>query len=202
MKIINFDGDKDAWLTARNGKITGTRLKDIINLRGTGKKKAFWEMIAERVAQPADGENPMERGLRLEEEAISHFEKETKKKVKRGLTLCVSDENENMAYSSDGIISESEDIEIKCLNSASHIEAIVTKEIPSEYDFQILQGFIVNPKLKKRHFIMYDPRVIAQPYVCFTINRKDKEADIDFYRKEQIKIIEEIEKITLSLTGF
>lgn len=201
MKVIKFETQEE-WMQARVGKITGTRLKDIINLRGTGKKKAFWEMIAERVAVPQDGENPMDRGLRLEDEALDRFEKETGKKVKRELTLCVSKEDENIAYSSDGIISPTEDVEVKCLNSASHIEALVTKEIPSEYDFQILQGFIVNPKLKKRHFVMYDPRVEAHPYICFVVNRKDKEADIEFYKTEQLKIIEEIEKITLELTGF
>lgn len=201
MKTLTFQ-NKEEWMEARERKITGTRLKDIISLRGNGKKKEFWVMVAERVALPADGENVMDRGLRLEDEAITMFEEMTDKKVKRGLTLCVSDENENMAYSSDGIINESEDIEIKCLNSASHIEALITDEIPSEYDFQILQGFIVNPKLKKRYFCFFDPRIPAKPFFYFTINRKEKEADIEFYKTEQLKIIKEVEDITLKLTGF
>lgn len=68
-QLLTFE-DRESWHEARAGKVTGTRLGGLISLRGNGYKKAFWEMIAEQVALPADGENVMDRGLRLEEDAI------------------------------------------------------------------------------------------------------------------------------------
>lgn len=201
MKTLKFE-DRETWMQARVGKITGTRLKDIIVLRGNTPKKGFYELIAERVAIPADDENPMDRGVRLEEEAISRFSKEEKKKVDTSLIMWVSEEDENIAISPDGVIGETGAVEVKCLNSASHIEAWLTQKLPSEYQFQSLQYFIVNSKLKYLYFIFYDPRIPNKDFFYLTINRKDIEEDIKKYKQEQLKVLAEVEKITLELTGF
>lgn len=201
MKIISFQ-DKEEWMKSRVGKITGSRLKDLINKRGTAPKKGFYELIAERVATRPDDESPMDRGARLEEEGMARFEKETGKKVDSSLVLWVSDENENIAISPDGFMGKLEAVEVKCLNSANHIEAWLTQKIPSEFDFQVLQYFIVNPKLKTLFFVFYDPRIPSKDFFYFEINRKDKEEDIKLYLSEQLRIIAEVEKITLELTGF
>ena len=73
MKTLKFE-DKESWEEARIGKITGTKLKDLISLKGS-VKKGFWKLVAERLSLPADDENAMERGIRLEEEAIKEFDK-------------------------------------------------------------------------------------------------------------------------------
>ena len=198
MKTLKFE-DKESWEEARIGKITGTKLKDLISLKGS-VKKGFWKLVAERLSLPADDENAMERGIRLEEEAIKEFEKETGKKVDNSLIIWVSDENDSIAVSPDGIIGKTEALEIKCLNSASHIEALLTQELPEEYEFQVLQYFIVNPILKTLYFGFYDPRVLAKPFFYFTINRKDKEKEIEFYKKEQLEILKKVEEIVLKLT--
>lgn len=200
MKILTFH-DKDEWMEARVGKITGSRLKDIISLKGK-PKKGFYQLIAERVALEADNENAMERGIRLESEAIEMFEKETGKKVDASLVLWVSDENESIAISPDGFIGKKEAVEVKCLNSASHIEALLTQEVPSEYEFQVIQYFIVNPKLETLYFVFYDPRIPNKPFFFLTIKRKDKEAEIKTYFEEQLRILKEVEKITLQLSNF
>lgn len=49
-------------MEARLGRITGTRLKDLVVRRGSGYKIGFYEIIAERIAIPASGENVMDRG--------------------------------------------------------------------------------------------------------------------------------------------
>ena len=79
--IIKRFENKEDWLEARRGKFTGSRLKDIIVKRGTGEKIGFYETIAERIAETADGENPLERGIRLEDEAIELFKQKTGKEV-------------------------------------------------------------------------------------------------------------------------
>jgi hypothetical protein len=198
MKILKFDNEQE-WLDARRGKITGTRLKDLIVKRGNGRKKGFYEIIAERVAIPKSEENVMDRGKRLEVEAIERFEKETGKKVNKDLVLVCRDDNEDIAYSPDGFIGKTETIEAKCLNSASHIEALLTGKIPSEYEEQTIQPFIVNDKLKKLHFVFYDPRM-PKDFFYFTINRKDVKDKVQEYFEIEKQALVEIAKIEKQLT--
>ena len=151
--------NKEEWFDARLGKITGSRLKDLIVKRGTGKKIGYYELIAERIALPADNENPMDRGTRLEEEALLKFEEHTGKNVDNSLVIWEREDNEHIAISPDGIINENEAVEVKCLSSARHIEALLTGELPSEYEYQRLQYFIVNENLKTLYWVFYDPRI-------------------------------------------
>jgi len=199
MKTQKFQ-NREEWLQARTGKITGTILKDIITLRGTAPKKGFYQLIADRVALPADGENAMDRGVRLEPEAIERFMKQEKKKVDTSLMMWISEENESMAISPDGVIGETGAVEVKCLNSASHIEAWLTQKIPTEHYFQSLQYFIINPKLKWLYFVFYDPRVPAKDFFFITLERKDLEVEIEKYLIQELAILKEIEKIVLELT--
>ena len=84
MQTISFE-DKEKWAAFRKGKITGTRLEKITVKRGTGKKIGFYELIAERMGIFEEEENAMERGLRLEPEAIELFEKQTGKVVDKSM---------------------------------------------------------------------------------------------------------------------
>src|SRR3990167_3691203 len=156
MRVHNFS-DKESWLAFRKGRISGTRLKDIIVKRGTGKKKGYYELIAERLAIEPTEEDVMERGNRLQAEAIERFTKETDKVVSAELVMWTRDDNESIAISPDGTISVTEALEIKCLNSASHLEAYLTQEIPTEYKEQAIQYFIVNDILDTLYLCFYDP---------------------------------------------
>ncbi len=199
MKTLKFD-NQEAWLEARKCKITGSRLKDIITLRGTGKKIGYYELIAERLALPPNGDNPIDRGHELEAEAIERFKKETNKNVDTSLVIWTREEDENIAISPDGFIGETEAVEVKCLSSAKHIEALLTQEIPSEYEFQKLQYFIVNDKLQTLYFCFYDPRLSVKDFFFITISRKDVLSDIEKYLIYQRGVLEEVNEIVNSLT--
>jgi putative phage-type endonuclease len=192
---------REEWLEERKGKITGSRLNNLVVKRGTGEKIGFYEIIAERIAQESDGEDAMERGNRLEEEAIEIFSKVTGKKVDTSLVLWEREDNKSIAISPDGFIGETEAVEVKCLSSARHIEAYLTKEIPSEYEFQVLQYFIVNETLKTLWFVMYDARMPEKLQMhYFEVKREDKEEDIEKYLNYQKEKLETIERIITELT--
>jgi predicted phage-related endonuclease len=201
MKRLKFD-TREEWLAARRGRITGTRLKDIVVKSGKGKKLGYYELIAERIGIPADGEDPMERGARLQDEAIAHFEVQTGKKVKTELEIWCRDDNNDIAISPDGSIGKTEAVEVKCLSSARHIQALLTNEVPDEYHYQSLQYFVVNDSLKTLYFAFYDPRVLAKDFFYFTINRKDMEDEIIEFLAYQKTVLEEIELIVNNLTKF
>ncbi len=199
MKTLKFES-REEWLAARRGKITGTRLKDIIVKRGTGRKIGFYELIAERLGVPADDENAMERGKRLESEAMERFIKETGKKVDTSLVMWQRDDNESIAISPDGFIGKTEAVEVKCLASARHIEALLTNEVPTDYEYQVLQYFIVNDKLKTLHLVFYDPRILAKDYFTIEIKRENVQEQVDEYLAYENQIINEVNEIVNKLT--
>lgn len=199
MKTLKFE-TKDEWFVARRGKITGTRLKDIIVKRGTGKKIGFYELIAERLGVPADDESAMERGARLEGEAVLQFIEAAKKKVNTDLVLWTRDDNESIALSPDGYIGTSEAVEAKCLSSARHIQALIEQKVPDEYEYQVLQYFIVNDNLKKLYFVFYDPRILVKPFFYLTVKRADVQEQVDECLAYERTTLAEVDKIVNELT--
>src|ERR1700704_2195090 len=103
MKTLKF-ADREAWLFARRGKITGSRLKDIVVKRGTGRKLGFWELVAEGLGLAPEDESAMDRGSRLEPEALERFATETKKKLDTSLVIWTRDDDESIAVSPDAFI--------------------------------------------------------------------------------------------------
>ena len=198
MKVIKFENEKD-WLEARKGRITGTRLKDLVLKRSKKPKLGFYEIIAERIAIPATQESMMDRGHRLEEDAIERFRIEAKKKVNSDLVIWQRDDDENIAISPDGAIGKTEAVEVKCLSSARHIEAWLTREIPSEFEYQVLQYFIVNESLRKLYFVFYDP---SMPKDLFWIEvlRSEVKEEIKRYLELEREVLKKVDEIENKLT--
>jgi putative phage-type endonuclease len=199
---------EEEWLEARAGRITGSKLGSLIGKRDGKPKKGYYELIAEKVALPPSGENVMDRGHRLETEAVSRFILETGKDVDTSLVIWSRDDSDDIAISPDGFISKkledncvviSEAVEVKCLNSASHIEAFLTKEIPSEYEHQVLQYFIVNDQLEKLYFVFYDPRM-PKDFFIIEKTRTELQEDIAFYLFLEHKVLAEVAEIEKMLT--
>jgi putative phage-type endonuclease len=202
MKTLKFSTEEE-WLEARQGKITGSKLGDITLKKGGGYKKGFYEIIADKVSIPDEKDvpsNPMERGHYLEPRAMDKFISDTKKDVDTSLVMWVRSDNKNIAVSPDGFIKKTEAVEVKCLSGASHIEAYLTKEIPKEYEFQVLQYFIVNDKLEKLYFVFYNPCIPAKDYFYYTIERESLKDKITEYLEFETKTLEDINKIVAELT--
>lgn len=198
MRTLTF-ADQEEWMEARRGRITSTRLKDLIVKRGTKPKMGFYEIIAERVAVPRTDENVMDRGRRLEDEAIDRFEQETGKKVNRDLVIWCRNDDENIAISPDGFIGKTEAVEVKCLSSARHIEAYLTREVPSDYEAQVLQYFVVNDDIKKVYMVFYDPRM-PKDLFWLEVKREDVQDKVAEYLELERKALEEIARIEKELT--
>lgn len=192
MKIKKFNNEND-WLEARMGKISGTKADNLVLKSGKGKKIGYYEILAERVAIPRDGENVMDRGKRLEDYAIERFVKETGKEVDNELQIWTYDKDEDIIISPDGTIGTKEAVEVKCLSSARHCEAFLTNQLPSDFHGQRNQYFIVNEKLETLYWVFFDPSM-PKDFFYFTIHRKDIEKEIS----EQILMEELILKDILS----
>lgn len=204
MKILKFN-DETEWLEARRGKIMGSSLKDIVTLRGDGKKIGYYQLIADRLSNPATDENPMDRGHRLEDVAIKQFIEREGKEVCTDLVIWTRDDVPEIGISPDGYIETdgkiAEAVEIKCLNSARHIEAKLTGKVPSDYEMQAIQYFIVNPDLEILYFCFYDPRFIeGLQFHMLTLLRSDFEVEIEKYLAYELNTLAEINRIVTDLT--
>lgn len=204
MKRLSLEQNTDEWLAWRKGKITGSRLGDIIVKRGTGRKIGFYEILAERLAvvTDSDNENAMERGHELEQKAIDEFEAITGLKVNTDCGVWVSDENEQIAISPDGEIDENLAVEVKCLSSAKHLQAFFEQEIPSDYEAQVAQYFIVNEKLENLYFVFYDPRIPAKSLHFIVIDRVSWQDKIEDYKNQEVETLREIDAKINQLTSF
>jgi len=189
---------EEEWLETRLGKITGS--KRIRPKKGVKPLIGYYQLISDKLALPPTEERAMDRGNRLEEEAALRFSKETGKKVDTSLVLWMREDNENIAYSPDAMVGSSEVLEIKCLNSAAHIEALLTNKIPTEYKDQVLQAFVVNDKLKTLYFVFYDPRLSVKDFFFITIQRKEIQEDVEKYLEFQRKTLEEVSEIVNQLS--
>lgn len=202
--IVTKYEDQFSWLEDRRGRFTGSRLKDVLIKKGTKMKKAFYEVIVERLGITSGDEDSRERGHRLEPEAMRQFEKKTGKKVNTDLVMWKREDNEYIAVSPDGVVSETEANEAKCLSSASHFEAYHTEAIPSEYVDQTIQYFIVNDALETLNVCFFDPRFGEMDCAFFIIevHRKDIEIEIAEYMEQERLMLAKIDAIVNNLIQF
>ena len=199
MREIDVDQNTPEWLEARLGTISGSRAKDILSPKKI-KKIGYYELLAERLAIPADEEDVRDRGHRLEDEAIEHFEKHFNVKVEKS-GIWVSDEHPRLIISPDGHFRKVNAVEVKCLKTALQLKAILEGTFPKEYKPQALHYFVVNENIQRLYFVMYDPRLPNDmQLVYFILKRSDYEKEIEAQKKELLQTLKEIDEHVINLS--
>lgn len=196
MKIIEVEQGSSEWLSFREGKRTGTSIgKLFAKSRKTGEMYdtekplvTLYQKVAERLAEGTgddDGlESSRERGKELEQEAIDCAEEKLNLKLIRG-GVWQADDDENHIESPDAYTKDLKTaVEIKCLSSARHIQAIVEDLPPQEYLAEYYNYFLVNEKLEKLYVFLYDPRFMIEglTWHAFEIKREDIAYEIERMR--------------------
>jgi len=207
MKIHKVAQRTTEWFALRSGRITGTKLKNLVTRpaawrrpKGSSRKIEFYQLLADKLGvtedEGADEEAAMHRGSRLEESARARFEKETGKTVTEA-GFCTHSKNPDLAFSPDGLIENdgkyNEDVEIKCLGAAKHLQAYVEQYIQQEFEAQNMQAFIVNEDLERRHFVYYNPDVEKVQYHCIVVERGDILDKVAFYQEAEERVLAEVE---------
>lgn len=188
MKILNIAQGTQEWHDARRATITGTKLKYVMGTL-EAQTALTAELIAEKgteLTKEIRTSAEMERGNGEEEFAVRKFEEQTGLTIDR-IGMCQHKDWEWVKLSPDGLIKNkkgkyTEAVEIKCPDSKKLIlqkieNLIDPKEtglmgvrgpkagmpflgVPSEYKWQVVHYFVVNPDLEKLHFVTYDERFI------------------------------------------
>lgn len=203
MKTHKFE-TKEEQFEFRRGKITGSKLQEIVTFKGNGVKSGKYKLLADYlVSEDEDDvvEDPRDRGSRLEPEAVARFEKETGKKVDSSIIVLTRDEDECIAVSPDGLIGKTEALEVKCLAREKHIEAYLTKKIPGVYEMQVLQYFIVSDKLKRLYFAFYHPGFPkGLDFFFVEKTREELKDDIETYLSYQTDTLKWVRETVAELT--
>lgn len=246
MKIIEMEQGSEEWHKAREGKITGSKLKSVyssstplkadiiaelektdVPFKKTAtipelmdllppvaqdmlkakvpKKLGFYEILAEKIAYEKGDENPMDRGTALEGEAREKLAVYLDQKIET-VGLCIHDIVPDIAVSPDGIIRTKGHIyyavEIKCLGTARHLQALIEKKIPDDYKEQVLQYFIVMEELEVLYFTFYDPRVVGHELVVIEVHRDEVKKDAEEYYNYQKETLELLNQYAEEYSNF
>lgn len=217
MKIIKLSqtDDREAWLQMRLGKITGSKSKQVKPLsRGSDRTpQGFWQILAEKLAVAPDGERDIDRGQRLEREALRILAERESLNIDSDPGMWVSDDHPDLAVSPDGAERSNTPtwaVEAKCLSSANHLKYVIKDlrargdeyspihHVPDDaknaYREQVVQYFVVNESLQRLYFVLYDDRIALDKYVHHTIviERGQIEAEIATQKDTQLAVLQEI----------
>lgn len=159
MNILQRSED---WQSDRTGKITASRIKDLTAKPQKGKalNAILTQLLAERLTgKPTETfvSREMQWGIDNEPNAIAHYENETGSFVV-GCGLINHPTIPMSGASPDGLVGNDGLIEIKCPSTTTHINTLLTGEVPSEYLPQMMWQMACTGR-KWCDFVSFDPRL-------------------------------------------
>lgn len=181
MKIHEVTQGTAEWLRLRVGKITGTRLKDLM---AKDNLSLVDEMIAENVSGLVENSfvSPaMELGIIREPIARQLYEETRNNKVNE-VGFITSDKFDFVGCSPDGLIKEDGNyiggLEIKCPGIKSHVKYLRQQQIPNEYKYQVYNYFLCADSIQWLDFVSYCPEFKNKPLFIHRITREEIEQEL------------------------
>lgn len=191
------------WHQDRLGKATASKIADIIAKTktgyGAGRANYAAQLIAERLTgTPTEGftNAAMQHGVQYEAEARELYEFTTGRFVDQiGFvdhpTIAMS------GASPDGLVGEDGLLEVKCPQTATHLETLVGQKIPGKYETQMLWQMAATGRAWC-DFASYDPRM--PPHMRLFVKRLDRdnvriaemEAEVSAFLAEVASRIEQL----------
>lgn len=159
-----FEQGSLEWLRARAGKVTASRVADVVakTKTGWGASRANYaaQLIAERLTgEPAEtySNAAMAWGTATEPQARASYAFHNDTEVVE-VGFCEHPRIVMSGASPDGLIGLDGLIEIKCPNTATHIETLLSETVPGKYIMQ-MQWQMACLGRQWCDFVSYDPRL-------------------------------------------
>lgn len=194
--LIKAEQRTPEWFEARLGRPTASRFGDIMAKTRTGYSASRKNYRAELVIQRLTQEIPenyqssaMEWGVENEPLARLQYELASGNSVE-DTSLWLHDEIEAGA-SPDGLIGKDGCLEIKCPNTATHLETLRSGRVPRQYFAQV-QGQMWVTGRQWCDFVSFDPRLPQNAQLFITRVPKD-DAYIKDLEYEIIEFLKEVE---------
>ena len=157
----------DEWFAARLGKVTASRVADVIAKTKTGYSTSRDNYMAQLVCERLTGQkgesfsnSAMLWGTETEPQARAAYSA-ARFEIVEEVGFVNHQTIEDAGASPDGFVGDLGLIEIKCPNTATHIDTLLSQTVPSKYNTQMQWQMVCTG----RHwcdFVSFDPRLPAE----------------------------------------
>ena len=204
MKIIDCEQGTPEWLAARAGKVTASRIPDVLAKIKSGeaadRRNYKAQLVVEMLTgQPAESgfESPeMRWGKEQEEFARAAYE------VQKGVLvdqvgIVIHPTIERAAASPDGLVEFDGLVEIKCPKTATHLQYLVDGKVPTHYQPQMLWQMACTER-QWCDFVSFDPR-LPEHLQLFIRRFSRDQTRIDEIESEVRAFLSEVDAILAAL---
>ena len=160
----DFDQGSTDWFAVRCGKVTASRVADVIAKTKSGPSALRVNYAAQLIAERLTGavaesfsNAAMQWGTDNEPDARLAYEFRTDAEVEQ-IAFVAHPTIDMSGASPDGLVAADGLVEIKCPNTATHIETLRGQSIPGKYQTQMLWQMACTGRLWC-DFVSFDPRM-------------------------------------------
>lgn len=205
MKILDFPQGSAEWLSSRAGRVTASRISDVLAKVKSGeaadRKNYRAQIVAEILTgKPQEGgftNAAMEWGTANEPFARSAYEVEAETLVDQ-VGLVLHPYIDRAAASPDGLVGTDGLVEIKCPNTATHIEYFLAEQVPPKYRPQMLWQMACTERAWC-DFVSFDPRM-PQDLQMMRVRLNRDDAAIKAIEVEVRRFLDEVDEVVEKLT--
>jgi putative phage-type endonuclease len=194
------------WWADRLGKVSASRMADLMARTksgyGAGRKNYLTELALQRLTgerQETYTTAAMEWGIETEPQARLAFEFDTDMEVEADIDFILHPRIREAGASPDGLIGDNQVLEIKCPNSATHLDFLRTGQIPRKYVLQMQWQLACTDRVMN-YYASFDPR-FPEPMELrwLEVPRDDKlisemEAEVEEFLWELRETIDELKE--------
>ena len=190
----------DSWFAARLGKVTASRVADLMAKTKSGystsRDNYMAQLVCERLTQTkADGftNAAMEWGTEQEPFARAAYEAKTGEMVEE-VGFVPHPKIEWAGASPDGLVGLFGLVEIKCPNTATMIDTLLTGKVPSKYNTQ-MQFQMACTERDWCDYVVFDPRMPAKAQLFI----KRVERDNVFIKEMEAEIVNFLAEVNVQI---
>lgn len=194
-----------AWMACRLGKVTASKVADVLAKTKTGVSASRTNYLSDLVVERLTGQqaefyqnDAMAWGTETEPQARMAYE------AFKG--VLVDEEGfidhpsiSNFGCSPDGLVGDSGLIEIKCPNSKTHIDTLLSGKAPSKYIPQMQTQMAVTGR-QWCDFVSFDPR-LPEDLQLFVVRVNRDNDYIANLEKEVSAFLQEVDETVTKLKG-
>jgi putative phage-type endonuclease len=195
----------DAWHEIRLGKATASRIADIIAKTKSGYSASRDNYMAQLICERLTGQQgesftnaAMTWGTETEPLARSAFEAHADVMVEE-VGFVPHPRIRDSGASPDGLVGLFGMLEIKCPNTATHIDTLLTQTVPGKYITQ-MQWQMACCERQWCEFVSFDPR-LPQDLQLFVKRVEFNQTYVAMLEEEVINFLEELEIKVAKLTN-
>jgi putative phage-type endonuclease len=190
------------WFALRLGKVTASRVADVVAKTKSGWGASRANYMAELIAERLTGEvaasyvnGAMQWGIEHEASARAAYEFRTDSEV-TAVGFIIHPTIVDSGASPDGLVGGDGLIELKCPNTATHLDTLLALSIPEKYVTQ-MQWQMACAGRKWCDFVSFDPRMPESMRLFIRRVERDDEA----VAKLEKLIVEFLDEMAQKIAG-